>query len=156
MSKKPTNMKGTSWVFRLLAGVEWLGNKLPHPFWLFCLLFLVVTALSAMLSGAGVSALRPATQILKTSEDGRWVEGQSFTVGPGFEGFTINLENASRSSRLSNIYVELYSEGRLVHEERIGRSELRALLVTAARLEALLVKQAVSQREVEQARAEAT
>jgi len=130
-------MKSTSWAFRFLSGVEWLGNKLPHPFWLFCLLFLAVTAVSAILSGAGVSALRPETQILKTSQDGRRVEGQTFTVDASFEGFTINLENASRSSRLSNIYVELYSGERLVHEERIDRSELRAFPVTTERLEVL-------------------
>ncbi len=127
----------TPLIFRFLAGVEWLGNKLPHPFWLFCILFLTVTALSAILSGAGVSAVRPATQILKTSEDGRRVDGQSFNVDPGFEGFTVNLENASRSSRLSNIYVELYSGEQLVHEERIDRSELRDFQVDTERLEVL-------------------
>jgi aminobenzoyl-glutamate transport protein len=130
-------MKSKSWVFRFLSGVEWLGNKLPHPFWLFCLLCLAVTALSAVLSGAGVSALRPEAQILKTSEDGQRVEGRSFTVDESFEGFTINLENASRSSRLSNIFVELYSDERLVHEERIDRSELQAFQVTTERLEVL-------------------
>ena len=46
---------------RALVVIEKLGNKLPHPFWLFLGLAFVVMVLSAICSAAGVSAVNPAT-----------------------------------------------------------------------------------------------
>ncbi|MER6670451.1 AbgT family transporter [Amycolatopsis japonica] len=48
-------------LLRALDGVERLGNKLPHPFWLFVLLSGVLALASWALSAAGVSAVNPAT-----------------------------------------------------------------------------------------------
>ncbi|MFH8474593.1 AbgT family transporter [Streptomyces sp. NPDC018000] len=45
--------------FRSFAVIERVGNRLPHPFWLFWLLALLVVALSAVLSAAGLGAVRP-------------------------------------------------------------------------------------------------
>lgn len=45
---------------RMLSGLERVGNKLPHPFWLFLMLGGLVLALSAALSAAGVQAVSPA------------------------------------------------------------------------------------------------
>ena len=45
---------------RALSGLERLGNKLPHPFWLFALLAGIILVLSAVLSAAGASAVSPA------------------------------------------------------------------------------------------------
>lgn len=45
---------------RALGGLERVGNKLPHPFWLFVILGLVILVLSAILDAAGVSAVSPA------------------------------------------------------------------------------------------------
>ena len=39
---------------RFIDGVERVGNKLPHPFWLFVLLSVITIALSAILSLANV------------------------------------------------------------------------------------------------------
>lgn len=47
--------------FRAFATIERVGNKLPHPFWLFWLLALLVIGLSAVLEAAGVSAKMPGT-----------------------------------------------------------------------------------------------
>ncbi|WP_033329232.1 AbgT family transporter [Streptomyces yerevanensis] len=47
--------------FRSLAAIEKIGNKLPHPFWLFWILAGVVAVLSAVLAAAGVSAVDPGT-----------------------------------------------------------------------------------------------
>ncbi len=47
--------------FRLFSAIERVGNKLPNPFWLFCILAAVVIALSAVLAAAGVSAINPGT-----------------------------------------------------------------------------------------------
>ncbi|MEE2044237.1 AbgT family transporter, partial [Nocardiopsis tropica] len=43
----------------VLAFVERVGNRLPHPFWLFTVMAGIVVALSALLSGLGVSAVSP-------------------------------------------------------------------------------------------------
>ncbi|RSM74417.1 p-aminobenzoyl-glutamate transporter [Amycolatopsis sp. WAC 01375] len=48
-------------LLRALDGVERLGNKLPHPFWLFVLLSGVLALASWGLSAAEVSAVNPAT-----------------------------------------------------------------------------------------------
>ncbi|MFK0246891.1 AbgT family transporter [Amycolatopsis azurea] len=48
-------------LLRALDVVERLGNKLPHPFWLFVILSGVLALASWGLSAAGVSALNPAT-----------------------------------------------------------------------------------------------
>ncbi|WP_340688668.1 AbgT family transporter [Amycolatopsis coloradensis] len=48
-------------LLRALDGVERLGNKLPHPFWLFVILSAVLALASWGLSAAGVSAVNPAT-----------------------------------------------------------------------------------------------
>ncbi len=46
---------------RLLDRVERVGNRLPHPFWLFSILFGVVAVTSAILAAADVSVADPAT-----------------------------------------------------------------------------------------------
>lgn len=46
--------------FTLFAGIERIGNKLPHPFWLFWILAAVVAVLSAILAGLHVSVISPA------------------------------------------------------------------------------------------------
>ncbi len=46
---------------RFLDGVERIGNKLPHPFWLFWILAVVVVATSAIMAAAGVTVIDPAT-----------------------------------------------------------------------------------------------
>lgn len=40
---------------RFIRGIEVVGNKLPHPFWLFVLLALTVVVLSAFLAASGTS-----------------------------------------------------------------------------------------------------
>ncbi|MEU8682108.1 AbgT family transporter [Streptomyces sp. NPDC048611] len=61
--------------FRSFAAIEKIGNKLPHPFWLFWILAGVVAVLSAVLAAAGISAVHPGThEIIKVqnllSKDG--------------------------------------------------------------------------------------
>jgi aminobenzoyl-glutamate transport protein len=48
-------------VLRVLGGIERVGNRLPHPFWLFVILSAVLAAVSWGLALAGVSAVNPAS-----------------------------------------------------------------------------------------------
>ena len=123
-----------SLVFRFLDGVEWFGNKLPHPFWLFCWLIVLVLVLSAGLQGAGVTAIKPETQVLKTTVEGERTDGRAFVVDDGFAGFVVDLESSSRSSRLNNLYVELYRGGERIYDEPIDRGQLADFPVNADRL----------------------
>ncbi|MDN5724329.1 MAG: AbgT family transporter [Propionibacteriales bacterium] len=51
--------RGMRAAFRLFGAIERIGNKLPHPFWLFWIMAAIVVALSAAL--AGITVINPAT-----------------------------------------------------------------------------------------------
>ncbi|WP_257004181.1 AbgT family transporter [Streptomyces sp. SA15] len=53
--------KPLSGLLAVLVRIERMGNKLPHPFWLFGVLSVVLALASWALSAAGASALNPAT-----------------------------------------------------------------------------------------------
>ncbi|GAB2922392.1 AbgT family transporter [Streptomyces mayteni] len=61
MSSTSETTRDTTRLTRFLDRVERVGNRLPHPFLLFWILFCVVAAASAIMAAAGVSALDPAT-----------------------------------------------------------------------------------------------
>ena len=50
-----------SWLMKVLVVIEKAGNKLPHPFWLFLSLAVIVMILSAIFSATGLNAVNPAT-----------------------------------------------------------------------------------------------
>jgi aminobenzoyl-glutamate transport protein len=59
-SPTPTNeIAQSGWFSRFLAGVEWLGNLLPHPITLFASLALFIVLLSGVLGYFDVSVLDP-------------------------------------------------------------------------------------------------
>lgn len=64
-----------NFLLRLLGGIETVGNKLPHPFWLFIIIAAVVLALSGILAFFGVSATSPA--------DGSEIAVQSLLTAEG-------------------------------------------------------------------------
>ena len=66
MSERQT---GRGIMLRLIEQVEYWGNKLPNPFWLFCILLILISGLSVILVQTGVTATRPETQVLKTGPD---------------------------------------------------------------------------------------
>ena len=61
MSAPATQSKDDlNWLMRLLIVIEKAGNKLPHPFWLFLSLAVIVMLISWVASAAGLSAVNPA------------------------------------------------------------------------------------------------
>ena len=114
----------------LLRLVEQLGNRLPHPFWLFCFLMVLVLLISALLSLIGVTVTTPEVQLLKTRQGNERIEGQSVDINSEFSELTIDLESSSHSSRLKNIYLEVYEEKQLVYERSVARKELSGLVIS--------------------------
>ncbi len=63
----------------ILRWIEQMGNKLPHPFWIFvwiCILIVVLSGITALL---GVSAIHP--------DDGSLIEAQNLISGEGLRRF---------------------------------------------------------------------
>ena len=67
--------RGMKTFFRALSGIEYVGNKLPHPFWLFWILALILAAVSAVLAAVGTNVTLP--------DSGEVVEVQSMLTGAG-------------------------------------------------------------------------
>lgn len=55
MSNETPSIKKKGLLERAVSGIEVVGNKLPHPFWLFVIFMLVTIVLSSLLSKMGVS-----------------------------------------------------------------------------------------------------
>jgi len=124
-------------MMRILDGVEKHGNKLPHPFWLFCILITVVIIVAQVFAAMSVIVVSPETQILKTEEAGATTDGVQIKAANGFEPFSIKMENASYSSKLNNIFVEIYGSTGLVYEESIDRSALKKFDISKERFSIL-------------------
>ncbi|MYM20638.1 p-aminobenzoyl-glutamate transporter [Brevibacterium sp. 5221] len=58
---QPQRKENLGPLMRLLVLIENAGNKLPHPFWLFLSLALIVMVISSLCAAAGLSAVNPAT-----------------------------------------------------------------------------------------------
>ncbi len=77
MNKKETAQDAGS--SGLLRWIEILGNKLPHPFWIFVWICIFIVILSGITSFLGVSATDPST--------GRVVEAQNLISGEALRRF---------------------------------------------------------------------
>lgn len=53
--KKATPSSPRRFLFRILDGIEWLGNKLPSPLLLFAILALIVVIISGIFSSVSVT-----------------------------------------------------------------------------------------------------
>ncbi len=74
-----TNVEADTSSSGVLRWIEQMGNKLPHPFWIFvwiCILIVVLSGITALL---GVSAIHP--------DDGSLVEAQNLISGEGLRRF---------------------------------------------------------------------
>jgi aminobenzoyl-glutamate transport protein len=73
--------------FRSFSAIERVGNRLPHPFWLFWMLALVVIALSSALAAMGVSATRPGSDEVVAVQSLLSQEGLTMMVGDAVANF---------------------------------------------------------------------
>lgn len=70
----------TNRLFRALSALERAGNRLPHPFWLFVILSLLLGAVSAVLSVANVQVTLPSTGETAAVRNLFSVEGATFAI----------------------------------------------------------------------------
>jgi aminobenzoyl-glutamate transport protein len=73
--------------FRSFTVIEKVGNKLPHPFWLFWILALVLVGLSAVLSATGFGAVKPGTDEIITVRSLMSGDGLALMVEDAVENF---------------------------------------------------------------------
>ncbi len=73
--------------FRSFSAIERVGNKLPHPFWLFWILALVVIGLSAILAGLDVSARTPGGDDVVSVRSLLSREGVAMMIGEAVTNF---------------------------------------------------------------------
>ncbi|MGO2860828.1 MAG: AbgT family transporter [Brevibacterium sp.] len=74
-------------IFRSLEAVERVGNLLPHPFWLFWVLALILGAISAILAAAGVEVTLPGSDETVVVKSLFTVEGAVMAVESTMENF---------------------------------------------------------------------
>ncbi|MCK2242857.1 MULTISPECIES: AbgT family transporter [unclassified Crossiella] len=85
-------------VLRLLAVIERAGNALPHPFWLFWLLSLLLGVISAVLAGFGVSVVSPS--------NGKTVTVRNLFSGDGLAmALSTMVENFAKFPPMATIVV---------------------------------------------------
>jgi aminobenzoyl-glutamate transport protein len=74
-------------LFTALAAIETIGNKLPHPFWLFWILSAVVAVASAALAAANVTVTLPETGESSAVTNLLSMDGLAFAVGSALDNF---------------------------------------------------------------------
>lgn len=75
-------------LLRVLGGIERLGNRLPHPFWLFVILAALLALTSWGLAAAGVSAVNPATGKTVVAKNLLSADGVRMMVGDAVTNYT--------------------------------------------------------------------
>ncbi len=89
---------------RVLDVVEALGNKLPHPFWLFCGMFVLVVLGSAVLEAAGVQVQPPPSDGVTPDP----VAVRSLLSAAGLQWFVLHMvENFAHFEPLGLVLVML-------------------------------------------------
>lgn len=78
---------GTNLLFRAISAIERVGNKLPHPFWLFWILAAVLALVSCALSMAGASAILPKSGKVVEIKNLISLDGLAFAAQSAVDNF---------------------------------------------------------------------
>lgn len=89
MEKTKEEKKGL--FFRFINGVEVIGNKLPHPFYLFTILIVVAIVLSVIFAGVSVTYESASSK------------------GTGGEIVTVTIKNLLNKETINYVTQNLYS-----------------------------------------------
>ena len=82
-AQQPDNAPKKTKMDRFLGGIEYLGNKLPEPFALFLILFLITAVISTVMARMGLEVQIPGAE--------ESVKIKGFFTGEGLAWFTTNL-----------------------------------------------------------------
>ncbi|MEV0616407.1 AbgT family transporter [Nonomuraea sp. NPDC050404] len=116
--------RSTGVLVRVLAGIERAGNLLPHPFWLFGILSVLLAVLSWILAALGVTAISPA--------DGETVAVRSLISVEGIgEAVSGVVENFATFPPLGTALVTMIG---------VGMAEKAGLLTTMLRATVVRVR----------------
>lgn len=85
ISAEASASPGLQRAFRFFAVVERVGNLLPNPFWLFWILAIILSGISALLSGT--STTNPATGAVVTVQSMLTAEGLQMVLGTAVTNF---------------------------------------------------------------------
>jgi aminobenzoyl-glutamate transport protein len=98
---------------RFLARIERIGNRLPHPFWIFFYLTIFVIVVSAASEMVGVSVTHPVT--------GETVAAQNLLSQHGLQRFVLEMvTNFSHFAPLGLVLVMLMGVSLAVHSGLLG------------------------------------
>ena len=121
---------------RFINAVEWAGNKLPHPFWLFVWLTIIILVLSAVMSGAGVSVkyLRAARTAAEAPQE-VVVEVNNLLSKENIQSFFMNFSNIySGFAPLGLVMIMMLGVGMLEQTGMLSALIRKTLLSTPASL----------------------
>lgn len=131
MSTTTTREERLPRIVRAMAVIERLGNKLPHPFWLFWILAAVLAVVSAVLAGFDVSVVSPS--------DGETVTVRNLISGDGLAmAISTMVENFATFPPMATIVVVIMGvavaerSGFLATLMRVGVSRVPASWVVFA------------------------
>lgn len=79
--------RGLKSLFKVLSGIEYVGNKLPHPFWLFWILAAALAIVSAILAAAGTSVVLPDSGERTAVRSMLTGEGVAMVFGTALDNF---------------------------------------------------------------------
>lgn len=115
---------GTKWLDKFLSGIEYVGNKLPEPFTIFLVLFLITGVLSTILAWQNISFQIPGsdeTQEIHGLFTGEGLTWFTTTMGENYLGFPplvtvlpilLAVGVAERSGMLSALIRKLFGSAR--------------------------------------------
>lgn len=86
-TKPTTQGRFSAGVLKVLEAVDKAGNKLPHPFWIFVGLAVIVALLSAVFSRMGLSSVNPTDGETVTVKSLLSVDGVQMMLGDAIENF---------------------------------------------------------------------
>ncbi len=123
----------TGWFSRFLAGVEWLGNLLPHPITLFAMLALFIVLLSGLLGYFDVSVIDPRPEGAKGREADGVIEVISLLNAEGLQRIVTGLvTNFTGFAPLGTVLVALLGVSVAEHSGLLS-TLMRSMVMNASK-----------------------
>jgi aminobenzoyl-glutamate transport protein len=131
-AQTPTHTQSEGWFNRFLAGVEWLGNLLPHPVTLFALLSLFIVLLSGLLGYMDIAVADPRPLGAEGREADGMIEVISLMNGEGLARIVTGLvTNFTNFAPLGTVLVAMLGVSVAEHSGLLA-TVLRSMVINAS------------------------